>query len=173
MTTISRFLSGESPDSFCRNIEQFYGYSHFWLEHDHKYIQVLFPIDEGTQFNRHAPLVSAADRALFANSETLRQHHLRALDFILGFWGLARRGVQIYSPTPPNPASHPWLKRQNHNQLRMTRVIRSLSLLGNQQIAENLAQFVIETAKQFDSVSEQTQHYWRSALTRPPIEPPG
>ncbi|END5391519.1 hypothetical protein ABMC44_003612 [Vibrio vulnificus] len=164
MSEIARFISGETPDKFGRNIEQLLAYNHFWLEHDHKYIQVLFPIDEGTKFNQHAPLVTAQDREQFANSLDLRNAHLKALDLMLEFWGMVRNGDEISSLLPLSPANHVWLKHHDHNQLRLTRAIRSLYLLGNEHIARNLCDFLLSAAKQVGSVSEKTQQYWCHAL---------
>ncbi|TFH89496.1 hypothetical protein ELS82_21905 [Vibrio ouci] len=134
------------------------------LEHDHRYIQVLFPIDEGTKFNRHAPIVTQSDREYFAGSLELRNVHLKALDLLLEFWGLQRNGSEIYSDLPLNPVNHVWLKNHDHNQLRLTRVIRSLHLLGNESIARNLCAFLIEVSNEFDSISDKTVQFWRNAL---------
>lgn len=164
MTEIARFISGKASDKFGRNIEQLLAYNHFWLEHDHKYIQVLFPIDEGTKFNQHAPLVTQADRDVFANSKDLRIAHLKALDLLLEFWGLQRDGCEIFSMLALSPATHVWLKSYDHNQLRLTRVIRSLYLLGNEQVATNLCDFLISAAKETGTVSDKTVDYWRNAL---------
>lgn len=164
MSEIARFISGEVPDKFGRNIEQLLAYNHFWLEHDHKYIQVFFPIDEGTKFNQHAPLVTQEDRALFANSEDLRIAHLQVLDLMLEFWGMQRDGSEISSLLPLSPANHVWLKNHDHNQLRLTRAIRSLYLLGNEDVAANLCDFLIAAANETGSVSDKTVQYWRNAL---------
>lgn len=164
MNEIARFMSGESPDAFGRTIDQLLAYNHFWLEHDHKYIQVLFPIDEGSKFNMHAPLVTDVDRQEFANSEKLRAIHLRSLDLLLEFWGLQRNGCEISSRLELSPANHVWLKSHDHNQLRLTRAIRSLYLLGNEQIAANLSEFLIGAAKETGLVSDKTIEFWRNAL---------
>ncbi|EGU29587.1 hypothetical protein VII00023_09254 [Vibrio ichthyoenteri ATCC 700023] len=164
MTDIAGFILGDKPDSLGRHIDQFFAYNHFWLEHDHKYIQVLFPIDQGTKFNRHAPLVTDDVRAQFANDPQLPIAHLRALDLMLEFWGLTRDGETISSPYPLSATHHVWLKNQDHNQLRITRAIRSLALLGNKTIAENLAHFVISQSQENASVSELTHQYWLQAL---------
>ncbi|PNM65433.1 hypothetical protein AL546_003870 [Vibrio vulnificus] len=56
------------------------------------------------------------------------------------------------------------LKHHDHNQLRLTRAIRSLYLLGNEYIARNLCDFLLSATKQVGSVSEKTQQYWCHAL---------
>lgn len=164
MSDIASFISGESPDKFGRHIDQILAYNHFWLEHDHKYIQVLFPIDEGTKFNRHAPVVDAHDREVFARDESLRNAHIKALDLMLEFWGMERNDRAITSSLALSPSNHIWLKVHDHNQLRLTRVIRSLYLLGNQELASNLSEFVIAAATEFGGVSDKTITYWKGAI---------
>ncbi|MCL9777176.1 opioid growth factor receptor-related protein [Vibrio methylphosphonaticus] len=164
MSEIARFISGDAPDKLGRNIEQLLAYNHFWLEHDHKYIQVLFPIDEGTKFNKHAPLVTQEDREVFSQSEDLRAAHLKVLDLLLEFWGLRRDGCEISSMLALSPANHVWLKSHDHNQLRLTRAIRSLYLLGNEQVAVKLCNFLIAAANETGMVSDKTVEYWRNAV---------
>ncbi|MCG9627927.1 hypothetical protein L1D34_24200 [Vibrio mediterranei] len=164
MSEIARFISGESPDKFGRCIDELLAYNHFWLEHDHKYIQVFFPIDEGTKFNQHAPLVTQKDRDEFANSEALRAAHLKILDVMLDFWGMHRNGFEITSVLPLSGKNHVWLKSHDHNQLRLTRAIRSLYLLGNEQVAINLSDFLVTAAREDGTVSDKTIQYWRNAL---------
>ena len=164
MSEIAAFMLGECPDKLGRSMVQLLALDPFWLEHDHKYIQVLFPIDEGTKFNRHAPLVTQADREMFANDAALRAVHLQALDLMLDFWGMSRDGETISAVLPLAPATHVWLKAHDHNQLRLTRVIRSLALLGNPVIAASLSEGVLAAAAQVGSVSEKTRYHWQQAL---------
>ncbi len=109
-------------------------------------------------------MVTQADREAFANSEELRVAHLKALDLLLEFWGLQRDGCEISSILTLSPVNHAWLKSHDHNQLRLTRAIRSLYLLGNGQIACNLCEFLVAAARETGMVSDQTVEYWRNAL---------
>lgn len=93
-----------------------------------------------------------------------RKTHLKALDLLLEFWGLQRDGCEISSMLALSPATHVWLKSHDHNQLRLTRAIRSLYLLGNEQVAANLCDFLISAAKETGMVSDKTVEYWRNAL---------
>ncbi|MCB5358812.1 hypothetical protein BCT70_008200 [Vibrio lentus] len=44
------------------------------------------------------------------------------------------------------------------------RAIRSLYLLGNEEVATNLCDFLIAAANETGSVSDKTVQYWRNAL---------
>nr|WP_326031588.1 hypothetical protein [Vibrio cholerae] len=62
---------------------------------------------------------------------------------MLDYYGLQRVGSTIDVRDELAPHAHYWLKPKNHNQLRITRMIRSLYLLGNEEIAESLQQVCI------------------------------
>ncbi|MBV7299364.1 opioid growth factor receptor-related protein [Enterovibrio paralichthyis] len=163
MSKIASYMNGNEPDVFGRFISEIHNYNHFWLEHDHKFIQVLFPIDYGHKFNKHALLVEQEDIDAFIASDELRNVHLRSLDLMLDYYGLERRGEDIVVRDELTPKSHDWLKPKNHNQLRITRIIRSLLLLGNKAVAQNLQRVFIREAKRIGTVSDDTLVHWENA----------
>ncbi|KLV06985.1 hypothetical protein ABT56_07505 [Photobacterium aquae] len=164
MSVITCFFRNEVPDVFGRYINELLAHNHFWLEHDHKYIQMLFPMDEGDKFNRHAPLVTDEDRMAFSDHIDLRNRHLQALDMMLEYYGMARNGEMVYVTGELAPQSHEWLKPNNHNQLRISRIIRSLSLLGNHNIAASFCRACVTEAEKHGTVSSKTMDFWYHAL---------
>jgi Opioid growth factor receptor (OGFr) conserved region len=67
--------------------------------------------------------------------------------------------------------SERWLKAGNHNHLRITRILKSLRILGleNEALAffECLAEiYGDETGKHLSCISSETFHFWRSAASR-------
>ena len=57
-----------------------------------------------------------------------------------------------------------WQKRYDHNQLRITRVIKSLHLLCSQKIAMNFYQKMVTLIKDDHCIPESTYEYWVKAL---------
>ncbi len=76
---------------------------------------------------------------------------------------MQRNGFEITSVLPLSGKNHVWLKSHDHNQLRLTRAIRSLYLLGNEQVAINLSEFLVTAANEDGTVSDKTIQYWRNA----------
>ena len=77
-------------------------------------------------FNPDAPILDANAIARFRADPLLRHRLRRAFDRWLAFCGVVRfEGELVFDD--PNPDV--W-SRQNHNWLRITRVLRSLNLLG-------------------------------------------
>lgn len=157
------FYKGEGLDHKGRTIEDVWQLPHFWLEHTHDYIQWLFPIPEAGRFNSFAPLLQHEDQAIFGIEKHLQIKQRRSLDVMLAFFGLERQGLEITALPKLNMREHIWLKRGGHNHLRISRIIRSLHLCHQPDLAEAFQQAVIAIGTTQGVVSEQSVSYWRAA----------
>ncbi|WP_432414843.1 opioid growth factor receptor-related protein [Chromohalobacter israelensis] len=162
-TPLIAFYRGEAGDHKGRTLEDIWALSPFWLEHTHDYVQWLFPIPEAGRFNGFAPLLSEADRAAFAADEALQANQRRSLDVMLAFFGLTRRALIIEALPELNMREHIWLKRGGHNHLRISRIIRSLHLCQQPELAAAFQQAMIEIGTTQGVVSEPSVDYWREA----------
>jgi hypothetical protein len=157
------FHRGEGIDHKGRYLSEIWALSPFWLEHTHDYIQWLFPIPEAGRFNAFAPLLTPVVQAAFERDTLLRQHQQRSLDVMLDFFGLAREGNAISAQPNLSIQSHIWLKAGGHNHLRITRIIRSLALCHQPELAQAFQQAVINIGAQHGVVSETSLQFWRNA----------
>ena len=162
-TSLIAFTRGEAGDHQGRTIHDLWALSPFWLEHTHDYVQWLFPIPEAGRFNGFAPLLSEVDRAAFADDETLQANQRHSLDVMLAFFGLTRREFVIEALPKLDMGEHIWLKRGGHNHLRITRIIRSLHLCHQPELAAAFQRAVIEIGTTQGVVSEPSVAYWRAA----------
>ena len=157
------FILGQGTDHKGRTLDQILSQDDFWLEHTHDYIQWLFPIPEAGRFNGFAPVLDDKARECFANEPRLQEQQRRALDRMLRFLGLKRRD-ELVEPMPElNPRDHIWLKRGGHNQLRITRMIRSLHYCHQPTLAKSLQATVINLGKSLGYVQDDTIGYWLRA----------
>ena len=136
-----RFYRGDAPDARGRTLDDILAWDDEQLEAVHDYIQWLFPLDEPSRFNRDAPLLTAADRLAF-RQPTVAGNLRRALDRMLAFYGFAldrsAATPRIVRSAQWKDRSQEWLHAGNHNLLRLTRMIRSLALLGEVDLATAL-----------------------------------
>ena len=116
----------EGPNSSGYTLEQVLGWPDEDWELQHDFIQWLFPTDEPSMFNPDAPVLDATTIARFRADPLLRHRLRRAFDRWLSFCGIVRTDD---GPACENPNPDVW-NRPNHNWLRITRVLRSLNLLG-------------------------------------------
>lgn len=158
------FYQGRDTDHQGHLIGDIWALSPFWLEHTHDYVQWLFPLPEASRFNSFAPLLSDDDRHAFAENPTLRQRQRHSLDVMLMFFGLIRGEDNAVTALPDlNIREHIWLKRGGHNHLRISRIIRSLHLCHQPELAAAFQQTVITLGTTQGVVSEQSLAYWRHA----------
>ena len=162
---IVRFYQGDSPDTRGRALDEILAWDDGQLEAVHDYIQWLFPLDEPSRFNPDAPLLTPADRLAF-RQEPLAANLRRALDRMLTFYGLrfdpSDRRPHIVRSSAWNDRSPHWLQPGNHNLLRLSRIIRSLALLGQAGLAEALYMALKKEGE--GRVTAVTLGYWKEAM---------
>src|SRR5205814_6608900 len=125
------FYRGEGTDAEGRRLDTVLAWDDDSLEAVHDFIQWLFPLPEPSRFNPDAPLLSPADVAAFRQDAQLRTNLRRSFERILPFLGLAETadGEVVEGPNFARRAADVW-DYPNHNWLRITRILRSLRLLG-------------------------------------------
>jgi hypothetical protein len=162
-SAIVRFYQGDGADDRGRTLDTILSWDDGRLEAVHDYIQWLFPLDEPSRFNPSAPLLTPPDRAAFRGPE-LAANLRRALDRMLAFYGFT-----LDPSTPPRikrssrwpERSAVWLQAGNHNLLRLTRIIRSLALLGQTDLSTALYGALRRECE--GHVSTVTLEYWKEA----------
>ena len=158
-------------DACGRTLDQILAADDAWLEATHDFIQWVFPLPESSAFNPDAPLLTPRDIRTFHDDAVLRLRLTAMANRMLEFYGF----TLIDSADAPvvTQGSHftnraeAWVTPGNHNFLRLSRILRSLALLGLQKLSrailealEGIASSVIGQA-----VSQTTLRYWRQAAT--------
>lgn len=137
----------------------------FWdwaaLEDVHDYIQWLFPLKVASQFNPGAPLLTDEDIELI-DLHLVRRSLARMYEFygIFDIGGLILKNARTW-----DSRSSEWVTLGNHNFLRITRILKSLSLLGLDYKAEVFLEFLEGLYKLHpDIITETTMNFWREAV---------
>ena len=174
MNALVNFFSGHAPDSRGRSFDEIVAFSFERLESSHDYIQWLFPLREPSPVNPSAPTLDDVTIAAFAADPELRGALLRGFYRMLGFYGLvlsespAARGRSAEFTIAPGPGfaerAVVWLSVGNHNFLRLTRIMKSLTLLGCGAQAGALLACLLEVATANPRViGKGTVGYWVAA----------
>ena len=173
---ILNFYRGTGVDHRGRTLSTIIQKSDRWLEETHDYIQWLFPLYARSQFNPHVPLLTDELREAFTNPAgvdypILQQNFSHAVYRMLIFYGYS------FSPLAPDVVSptgewadkaQNWLTDGNHNFMRITRMLRSMTLLGRHQLAQSLHSVLSATARAHPKViSARTLSFWDSAIKVP------
>ena len=160
-----RFYAGIGTDDRGRTIEDVWRLSFDDLEDIHDYIQWLFPLAERSAFNPGAPLVDAETARRFEGDPVLRQNLERSLRVMLGFYGLEIDVQRIVRAPSFAGRARNWLTPHNHNFLRLTRVLKSLALLGAGDRATQLLACLEDIYREQPVVVGSTTFgYWQTAV---------
>ena len=165
------FYRGHGLDHRGRTLTDIHAFDFDELEFHHDYIQWLFPLPEPSGANASAPLLSEADIAAFAGDDLLRKALLQSFQLMLQFYGLdvVWRGdnVEIVYGATFDERSGGWLTGGNHNFLRISRILRSLTLLGQRKHASAFLKCLEGIyATEAPTIGATTMGYWRRAGER-------
>ena len=167
------FYSGTEPDHRGRYFHEIQAWPDDQLEAVHDYIQWLFPLPEPSGFNVAAPVLNQESIQEFRTRPDLQEKLRVSFLRMMNFYGLeARSGEQITVTRAPNFAAKAtvWLSPGNHNHLRITRILRCLSLLGLEAEAKAFFDYLseiykYEQNKPMPAISDETMLYWREAAS--------
>jgi hypothetical protein len=169
---IVRFYRGAGTDHRGRSLDDILRWEDDALEAVHDFIQWLFPLGEPSMFNPHAPLLRAADREIFRRDSTVAVNLRRSFDRMLAFYGYEMRttggDVRVERASNWSNRAAAWLHAGNHNHLRLTRIMKSLMLAGQPQLARAFYERLRTEAERAGEsrVSAITLAYWADAVGR-------
>lgn len=125
------------------------------LERTHDYIQYLFPLQEKSKYNKNDILLTEEDILFFKENKKIRKNVLHALQRMLRFYGMPNftfDGKQRY-----------WMKPDDHNHLRLTRIMRFLQLIGMNIASVKLFIVLCKINREIKgSISEKTFTIWKN-----------
>ena len=175
MSAILDFYKGTGGNSGGWRLHEILEWPDAELEDVHDFIQWLFPLPERSQANPFAPVLDQPTIMAFHNDEKLRRELRASLDRMLLFYGFVRHGDAVFQGEHFAARAVNWLTPGNHNHLRLTRIIRSLRILGLETEAQALwqaLQTVFQTEEGGNSISQRTYNFWIRAATEAPKLPP-
>lgn len=164
-----RFYHGFEANNNGATLEQMLQWDDLRLEQDHNYIQWLFPLDTQSGANPTAPILDQATMLQFRNNHPLQIQLSRSFRRMLTFYGLHMENG-VYPPNIQrdqnfNARAAIWLTPPNHNFLRITRIIRSLHLLGKPDEGRALLRIMEDILQNEGAgiIASSTMGHWRNA----------
>lgn len=163
------FYTGTGKDNRGRTFDDVLAFSMDDLEFVHDYIQWLFPLFERSGANPAAPILDDRSAAAFRRDPQLRRSVRRAVATMLAFYGLQLSqgpGVIVIRPASSfAERSANWLTPRNHNFLRLTRILKCLSILHAGTLARALLACLLDIDVAHPGViSDRTIEYWKNAV---------
>ena len=146
------------------------------LEYHHDYIQLLFPLPEGSPFNPSAPVIDEATFNAFRSRLELQTQLRASLQRMLHFYGFqfasetasggGSQELQVLNASNYPEASRNWVRKFNHNHLRITRILRSLRVLGLEKEAWEFFK-ALRRVYEEGKIGQKSMMFWTRAIERP------
>lgn len=138
------FYQHQGSDHQERTIEDIWTMMFSELESHHDYIQWLFPLYEPSSVNPSAPLLSSQLINQMFDSPAMQENLLSSFDTMAAFLGFTRTSDNSIERSDQfDIQSRKWCCAANHNQLRITRILKSLTAFGYGELANNLCEFLL------------------------------
>ena len=169
---IVTFYRGLGRDQSDRSLDEILQWRDDALEQVHDFIQWLFPLDEPSGANWRAPILTAADIHTFRSDAALRASVRRSLVRMLAFYGLRLldhgEGPMVERADNWAGRASAWLTPHTHNHLRLTRMMKSLALVGLPALARALRDALLREAElaRPGLINATTLQYWRAARSQ-------
>lgn len=169
MSAILDFYEGKGRDGDGRTFDEILMLSNLGIEVEHGFIQFLFPLPEPSKAVLGSPILTPEDIAVF---KAKNEHGGMARHDLSDQVVLATRLMAGFYATTGN-----WKYPRNHNHLRITRIIRFLTLIGWHGHAENFYQVIMALYPQVGKATEDsptgkslvvTRTFWQEALNEKP-----
>ena len=145
---ILAFLEGEGTDGAGRSLFDVLGMDDAGIERTHDFIQWLFALTEASAAVPGAPVLTPEQAAEIKASIPAQCALAAATD----------RMDRFYRATTL------WLAPQDHNHLRITRIIKSLRLLRGDRYANEFRDAVLWRVEATGApVNALSRHYWSTA----------
>ena len=169
---IVAFLQGTGRDDRGRSIADVHGFSLEALEDTHDYIQWLFPLNEPSRAQPQSPVLDDETARAIREDLIARDSLRKSFDVMLRFYGLALErgpvgdfGWRVTRTKDFVRRARVWLTRGNHNFLRLTRILASLTLLGEPALARALLLALVDIGAEYrEVIGGETLGYWNRAV---------
>jgi hypothetical protein len=153
-------------------LEDVWQWTNGQFEFEHAYIQWLFPLPDRSKAEPDSPILTTKDMERFNASTELRDKLLRSFKVLLRFYGFTFRYETEECINPIiEPSDHfdqrakTWLNSNNHNYLRITRILRCLTLLGlSREAREFFAALQRVYIHHTGEIGSYTYDFWKNAI---------
>ncbi|KAK7932261.1 hypothetical protein PG985_002973 [Apiospora marii] len=150
-----------------RTLDQILAWRDTRLESQHDFIQILFPLPEGSIVNQLAPVVDEETFLYLRQDSTgFKRTMRRALTRMLAFYGFDIAWDQDAAGNwaVALPALGPPL---DHNHLRISRILRSLRVLGLGDEARAFFRALAWVVDTYGRIGAGSMKFWKRAVELP------
>lgn len=136
-TPLIQFYQGKGKDVSGRTIQDMWDFSLSSKESQHDYIQWLFPSNKPSAYNPTAPIPTPKEIAFMKQDPTVQKNLRISFNKMLEFYGFRwnKEGTEIEVAPDFATRRQVWLKPGDHNFKRITRILSTLRLFGQDEVS--------------------------------------
>jgi len=153
--TIANFLEGSTQDYKGRTFSDIISCSDSKMEECHDQVQWMFPLHEESKFAQTYPVLTRENIQKSQQSDKIKANLRMAAGRMEKFFAIGEH--------KDIDKQRKWCRENNHNLLRITRIIRCLRFFGLSAEAKDFHDKVVEAGNHF-GISQVTKAYWFRAM---------
>ncbi len=127
------------------------------------YIPWLFPVDDFFYWRKPSLLLKPEDVEQFKNNPEIQQKFLKSFDVIMDYFGIYRVNNDLFVKEEI-ANRHYWLRNIGHETKKIARVIKSLYVCGQPELAKKLQQLAIPLGKEKGHLLPETIETWQNLI---------
>ena len=185
MSDIQAFLLGQGPDNKGRFYSSILTFDDQMWDECHDFIQWLFPLPVESKHARFSPVLTHQDIEDLWNNSVVQINLINfanrfcsflginifmpsgaGLDFLTGGKCFTEIRFRVSLSNNFSDQAKYWLRANDHNHLRINRMLQCLVLFGLENLAKAIFRCLVMIKCEFDDcITDETMVYWRNALT--------
>ena len=132
------------------------------LENKHDYIQWMFPNKRRSKINIFCPTLK---EDTIINNNEIKNNIKNSFLVMLNFYGLKYANDIIVKSDDYDNRLSKWCTKNNHNFLRITRILNCLILFGLKKEANDFLKILTQIYKENnDVISQASYEYWKNTI---------
>ena len=142
------FLKDQEPDFNVRFLSDIWNFRDIDIERNHDFVQILFPLEIRSNNTSHHYYIDSPELlSALINDDLVKENIIKSSKWFLKF--LSR--------------NEHWKKSQDHNHLRITRIIKCIRLIVSDEEADNFYDDVLELLGNDNLINKRTLEFWSEA----------
>lgn len=175
MSDIQAFLLGQGSDHLGRSWQEILSLDDQWWDECHDFIQWLFPLPVESKHAADSPVLTEQDLTDLWENFLVQVNLVKFTERFCEFLGMkifvpfganSKKRYRVSLSKNFSEQAQYWLRANDHNHLRINRMLQCLVLFGLENLAKEIFRCLVMIKCEFtDCITEKTMVYWRNALT--------
>lgn len=161
---IIEFYQGKRKTTqFNLSLEEVWNLPKSMLNQGYFWIAWLFPVEKPSKWNNLAPAFQPQDTEFFRHNPEIQQRFIGSFEHIIRYWGIYLEEGEL-KVTEEVQNRHYWIRHIGHEDKKISRIIVSLDLCGQPELARKLQKIAVQLGLEKGTPNPETVEIWRNLL---------